>query len=95
MCSLKTPENIICSKRNLLGQGTKGVAEGFGGKVKESLEEDVDLQRVEAFAFIWQKKTENEESVLKFTPVILTVMLVKICHAHKQIILWAVAATTT
>lgn len=59
MCSLKTPENIICSKRNLLGQGTKGVAEGFGGKVKESLEEDVDLQRVEAFAFIWQKKNRE------------------------------------
>ena len=39
---------------NSLGEGAEGVAEGLGRQVKKSLEEHVDLQRVEALTFIWK-----------------------------------------
>lgn len=43
---------------NLLAKGAEGVAEGFGSQVEQSLQEHVDLQRVEALALVWKKRNE-------------------------------------
>lgn len=46
---------------NLLGEGTEGVAEGFGRQMQKSLQEHVNLQRVEALSFIWMERKGKED----------------------------------
>lgn len=41
---------------NLLSEGAEGVAEGLGSQVEQSLQEDVDLQRVETLALVWRRR---------------------------------------
>lgn len=45
---------------NSLGQGTEGVAEGFGSKMEQSLQEDINLQRVKALTLIWKRQIQTE-----------------------------------
>lgn len=50
---------------HLLSEGTEWVAEGFGCQVEQSLQEHVDLQRVEALALIWRKRKECKALLLQ------------------------------
>jgi len=44
---------------NLLAEGAEGVAEGFSCQMEQSLQEHVDLQRVEALPFICSNRNRN------------------------------------
>lgn len=46
---------------DLLSKGAEGVAEGLGSQVEQSLQEDVDLQRVEALALVWRRRRRQEK----------------------------------
>lgn len=50
--SLKSRDWFDSGGLHLLCKGAERVAEGLCGQVEESLQEDVNLQRVEAFALI-------------------------------------------
>lgn len=53
--SLKSRDCFDSGGLHLLCEGAERVAEGLCGQVQESLQEDVDLQRVEAFALICRR----------------------------------------
>lgn len=46
---------------DLLSKGAEGVAEGLGSQVEQSLQEDVDLQRVETLALVWRRRRRQEK----------------------------------
>lgn len=65
--NLKTYEDKVRSVQfswrvNLLAEGTEGVAEGFGCQMEQSLQEHVDLQRVEALPLIWTERKERKRT---------------------------------
>lgn len=37
------------------------MAEGLGSQVEQSLQEDVDLQRVETLALVWRRRRRQEK----------------------------------
>lgn len=52
----------VCWRGNLLSEGAEGVAEGLCSQMEQSLQEHVDLQRVETLTLIYRTKEMRYQS---------------------------------